>query len=500
VAAKQRSNRVKKKLAGWEFGIVFLVSFALYISTLAPTIFGLDSAELTVASATLGITRSTGYPLYILSGFLWSKLPLGDVGYRMNLFSAFTGSLTIVLGYAILRRLRVGAWASISAMGLLAVSPFFWSLSLVAEVYTMQTALMSGLLLALLWWQETPSPTRLGLVSFLMGLCLCHHGASVLLLPGVVFFVLAVGKRSLFTIRNFGMAVFGLLLGLAPLLYLPLRYLAQPVFNYAGIYDGSGVFHPLDLTTWSGFWTEISGRQFASMMGIFDPSQLSADGLAFLKNLARSFFGIGVLPGLLGVALLFKHRWKLAVMLALMFFAHAIFFLSYAAVDKDLMFLPDYIIWAVWAGTGYQWILDRVSVAEKNARLWVPQVLLGACFLAAVILALVTNFSQVDLSHNDRARVMAESVLREAAPNALLFGYWNIIPALQYMQLVEGYRPDVQAVNLFLVDPQAVNAWVAVEIKRRPVYLLSVVEGSASVQWLNPLMENSFLVGKEGVK
>jgi hypothetical protein len=48
--------------------------------------------------------------------------------------------------------LKVGNWATLGALGLLASSVFFWGLSLVAEVYTLHTALMAGFILALLRW------------------------------------------------------------------------------------------------------------------------------------------------------------------------------------------------------------------------------------------------------------------------------------------------------------------------------------------------------------
>jgi hypothetical protein len=103
--------------------IVFGLPFILYIFTLAPTIYNLDSAELVTAAATGGLVRATGYPLYLILGNLWSKLPLGDVGYRMNLFSAFWGALTLLMADQILRKLQVRTWAALSALGLLATSP-----------------------------------------------------------------------------------------------------------------------------------------------------------------------------------------------------------------------------------------------------------------------------------------------------------------------------------------------------------------------------------------
>ncbi|MEE8390854.1 MAG: DUF2723 domain-containing protein [Anaerolineae bacterium] len=137
--------RIRLTCADWRTVAAFGLPFVLYLLTLAPAVYNLDSAELTTAAVTGGLVRATGYPLYLLLGRVWSWLPIGDVGYRMNLFSAFTGALTVALAERILRRLRIGPWATFGALGLLACAPFFWALSLIAEVYTLHTALMAGL-------------------------------------------------------------------------------------------------------------------------------------------------------------------------------------------------------------------------------------------------------------------------------------------------------------------------------------------------------------------
>ncbi|MCG8349217.1 MAG: DUF2723 domain-containing protein [Chloroflexales bacterium] len=87
--------------------IAFSLPLLIYLLTLAPTVYNLDSAELTTAAATEGIMRATGYPLYIVLGHLWVQLPFGDVGYRLNFFSAFHGAFTIALTERILQRWRV---------------------------------------------------------------------------------------------------------------------------------------------------------------------------------------------------------------------------------------------------------------------------------------------------------------------------------------------------------------------------------------------------------
>lgn len=446
----------------------FCLPLLLYTLTLAPTIYNLDSAELTTAAATNGIVRATGYPLYLLLGKVWSWLPVGDVGFRMNLFSAVCGAATIFLLDRILRRLDVGSWARLGALGLLATAPYFWALSLIAEVYTLHTALMAATLLLLLRWAGDPGPRRLAWPVLLATLSLGNHAATVLLLPGYAFFVLATHPRELTKGRVWLAASLALLAGAAVFLVLPLRYSADPAFNYAGHYDASGAFVPVDLTTLDGVWWLVSGKSFAGQMFGYGLTEIWPQVAAFGRQLWAAFFAVGVAPALLGAACLLRRHRRVAGLLLLLFLAHTIFYVNYRVVDKDTMFLPAYVVWALWLGTGYQVLLDWLDDAgdQSPARTVVHGLLAGA-----VLLALGWNWSRVDRSQDWSTRQQSEAILQEVEQNALIFGWWDTAPGLQYLQLVEGQRPDVTIINRFLISGPDMIRLIRDELGRRPIYI-----------------------------
>ncbi len=457
----------------WTAAAAFGLPFLLYWLTAAPTIYNLDSAEFTTAVASNGLIRATGYPLYLLLGKLWSWLPLGaDMGYRMNLFSAFNGALTILLADRILRRLDVGGWARMGALGLLASAPFFWALSLIAEVYTLHTALMAGVILALLHWADAPTPGRFALPVLLMALSLGNHAATALLVPGAVWFVLTRHPRQLLRPRVLLAGLGAMALGTAVFLILPLRYAAQPAFNYAGLYDASGVFHPTNLQSWDGFWALITGQTFAGQMFGYHLHELPPQLIAYLKQLWFAFFAIGVGPGLLGMAVLWRKDWRLNGMLAFMFLANAIFYINYRVIDKDTMFLPTYLIFALWLGVGYQTLIRWAAPSAKpgNGR-FRPESVVQWAMIGAVVLAVGANWQRVDLSDDWSTREQSQAILDQAEPNALIFGWWDTVPAIQYLQLVEGQRPDVTVINRFLISPEDMNQLILTAINHRPVYI-----------------------------
>ena len=455
----------------WVSLAVFALPLLLYWLTLAPTIYNLDSAEFTTAVATNGLIRATGYPLYLLLGKLWVWLPLSsDMAYRLNFFSAFLSALTVLQAEHILRRLKVGPWLRLGALGLLATAPYFWAMSLIAEVYSLHTALMAGIILTLMRWADQPSPLRLAIPIFLTVASMGNHMATVLLVPGAVWYVLTSHPAEFKNWRVWTAAGTAVFLGLFVFLILPLRYANQPVFNYAGEYDASGVFHPVNLMSFSGVWWLITGQSFAGQMFGYLPHEIWPQVAAYGVQLWTAFLAIGIGPGLLGMAVLTRRHWRLNGMLLLMFLANAIFYINYRVIDKDTMFLPTYLIWAIWVGIGYQQLV--VWLKNQEQPLITPR-LIRFVVIGAVILAAGLNWRLVDRSGDWSTREMAETILQEVEPNALVLGWWDTVPAVQYLQLVEGQRPDVQSINRFLIEGEAMEQLIMSQLDDRPVYINS---------------------------
>jgi len=458
----------------WTAALAFVAPLLLYLRTMAPTIYNLDSAELTTAAATGGLVRATGYPLYLLIGRVWSQLPIGDVGYRMNLLSAICGALAVMLAERILHRLGVGVLARLSALGLLAVAQFFWALALIAEVYTLHAAILAAVILSLLRWAEDPTPGRLALSTFLVGVGFGNHVATVLAAPGCVWFVLNAHPRKALEPRSLALAAVGLAAGLAIYLYLPLVYWTEPEFNYVGWYDGAGQFEPVNLDTFEGLWWLVSGKVFADVMMAYSTPELIREVGHFGAELFRAFMIIGIGPGIVGIAVAWRRSRALGGLLVLVFAVSAGFYINYRVIDKDTMFLPAYLIWALWVGIGYQWLIDwasQTSPPGRRAARTAATFALKAIMAGTVVFSASWNWSLVDLSDDWSARARGEEILDIVRPNALIVGWWGTVPVVEYLQLVEGKRPDVQAINRFLIRPDDLLELIEREVDRRPIYL-----------------------------
>ncbi len=75
--------------------ITFLVTFGVYVATLAPNVGLLDSGELITAAAKFGVGHPPGYPFWTMCGFaLTHLLPFGNLAWKMNLLDAIFGAIS----------------------------------------------------------------------------------------------------------------------------------------------------------------------------------------------------------------------------------------------------------------------------------------------------------------------------------------------------------------------------------------------------------------------
>ncbi len=82
-----------------------VLAFMLYLRTLAPGLLGGDSGEFQFAAWLGGLAHPTGYPLYLMLGWLWTHLvPWHDPAWRMNALSALCGGVATGLVYLVALR------------------------------------------------------------------------------------------------------------------------------------------------------------------------------------------------------------------------------------------------------------------------------------------------------------------------------------------------------------------------------------------------------------
>ena len=499
------SQRPADEPAGWPARIDGLCALAagglaglVYWRTAAPGLLAGDSGELQFAAWLAGLSHPTGYPLYLMLGWLWSHglaaLGLANPARAMTLLSALFGALAVALTYllavALIAQSRRGAAAArpvervaaLVAALTFAWTPTLWSQALITEVYTLHAALVAALLwLALLWRQEIRFLRRnrislpLAALALLFGLGLAHHRTTLLLLPALLVFLIWQAPAGYWRWRQAALLA---LLALTPLLlylYVPLRAPASPYLSIE-LWPGQ----PTELLDRSpaGLVSYLLGQSFAGE--IQRPAQAIAAAPGLLTRFAAQLTPVGLALALLGMALLAARRqWPLLWLTGASFLLLTGFNLFYTIGDIAVFYIPSYLLACVWIGVAVAWLAARAGrLAGRRAAL------ATAVLLAALPLWLFWSQAAQQNRSQDRAAADGWQALLDAnpAPNAVLVSNdRDELMPLWYLQQVEEVRPDLAGVfPLLLAEPGWLDVGQAVEralSTGRPVYLIKPMPG-----------------------
>ncbi len=246
---------------------VGLAAFAVYLLTLYPGLGGGgDSAKFQYLGSVLGTAHPPGYPLYIFVSYLFGLLPFGSLAYRINLMSATFGALAAVFVYLTLLRFRCHAViAAVAALGL-AFGRFFWERSLVAEVYSLNAALVALIVFLAVRWAESKRDRDLYFAVAACAVSLGNHLSVAALAPGLVLFVWLVHPSSI-NLRTVAVGAVIVAAGLAQYLFIILRTLQHSPYAEASATNLRELFDVLRATRYAD-------QQFAFTLGEFFAERL----------------------------------------------------------------------------------------------------------------------------------------------------------------------------------------------------------------------------------
>ena len=477
-----------------------LVSLTLYVRTLAPGLLYGDSGEFQTVVYSLGMTHPTGYPIYVLMGRLFTLLPIGDLAWRVNLFSAALGALTVACVYLIVRMFSGWRLAAVAAALALAVAPLFWYFSVITELYVPACAFLSGVLLFLLLWRQTGRWPWLAASALLGGLSLGVHSSVALAAPGVLVY-LALTTRSR---REWIAAICGALLGVA---------LAFAAFLALDAVNADAGYYHATVKPSLGVW-EMSERDFDSpferLQFLYAAKQFNyamfadpAASMPFIAGIYRDVLGMVFAPlslVLMGIGLigLFFPRWREGLLLLLGWGVQMVFITNYDIFDVVVFFVPTYIFLALWIGTGLgalmqalAWGVKRLG-REKGA---VPAAaLLGVIVLGltvqfwggmvaeawqrrAVVFMRGTEFEEYPYTIEDPQAVHteAQALVGALEDNAIVFLDWDLLFPCYFIAHIKDGRTSLDFHETFpqegvLQFADSAIEYIEANIDTRPIY------------------------------
>lgn len=492
-------GRAPSRLGHWLTILAPLAVAGLVIGViwpgLMPDVGYWDTAEFQTILPIMGTAHPTGYPTYVLLGWLVNLLlsPLGEPAFRINVLSllcvAGAAAATVVLVGRLTGRIAIGAAAGLAT----ALAPATWRLATHADPHTLHLALVAILLLVLVRWEQArdaqePKANRwLVMASVVFGLAVGNHSLTLLLALPVGLYVLSVEPGILRRWRFMATCAAALALTIVALyLELPLR--AGP-FRAALVYG-----HP---ETWNGFWYVVLAQQFQG--ALVDPLGDLPRKIGDLGQLATAQFG--VLAPAIPIAFLATaiRHWRYALLTGSAMLITLIFNASYVNADISRYYLGP-TLWAwTWLGVLGALIADQVlggrsqDLAEASELPDVPAtsarrrvltpwswnsagaLAIGLVMLAPTIGAAPLRAAVADSSHDMNARRWVTAVLANAQPNAVIVSWWSTSTVLWYAQFVDHLRLDVSVIDdrtrLDLNYGEATDV-IARFLGTRPVYVI----------------------------
>ncbi len=470
---------------------IFVAGLMAYTFTLAPTVLNGDAALFQYTPVVLGVTYPTGYPVYILLAKLWLALfPVGEIAWRMNLFSALSAALVLPVLYGVARHILHYRLAAVSSVLLFATLPTFWRWATEAKIYTLNILLFS-IVLYLLTLPRNPKPetrnSKLGawlyryrfhLGALFLGLQLGVHSTTVLLLPGFVWLFWQNTRRRL-SIKKMVAVLAAFVLPAALYLYIPLRgeWLIHQMGRTGAIRQGLlADFYHSGLSGWLRYFTAADFTGGVATRWGQVPHDLWAVYLGRLMPIDWGWAGVGWgFPGL-AVFLLWQPLRRWAGPLILLFALPIPFVLTYGRGEQNAFLLTSNLIFVLFTGgvvAALQFKIQNSKFKIAHSR-WIKFGLKSLIFLLIFILPIQhARFNLNWLSHKwdtSSRDYWADALEHPLEPDAGIMATWGDLTSMWYMQHVEHRRADLP--GLYPPTEAVAADWLA---QGKPLYIAGPV-------------------------
>jgi len=453
--------------------LVLLALLALYLVTLAPSVYPGDPAELVTAAVTLGVCHPTGYPLYLLLAkmatvvFAWLE-PVTVVNGLSTLF------LIVALGLLVdvQRRLDIPPVVVAASLALLGTTPPLWNAATTAEVYTLHTLLLVVVLKLVVMGGGHPRLVHVFATFGVAGFALGNHMMSLLLLPGLVLWLgwlwrsCRVPRTASTVLAVLGCYLLGAsIIAVIFVLDRPsaLNYIDQYAIEFPAPVFGDPI---------GRIWWLLSGAQYGAGSGMLE----SMVSLTYLPRLVSIVGKLGasnpplILLGGLGLVVAgFRKRppeaQRAAVLvLVAVLIASLCYLATYTEYFEPVFFGHGYVACAI----GLSFLVTRFVRMPRVRAVVAAGLILAACVTVGL------HIVAIDKGGTEFYQRETEALLREVEDTAVLFATWRNASLLWYELWVHGSRTDVTVVNALPTN------WlrIADRFRGRPMYFESVPPGA----------------------
>ncbi len=447
-----------KAIAG--VGIALFI-FIIYRVTSSPTIGWVDSGVIAAAAKMLGIPNPPGFPLYMLIGHLFTKLPIGSIVTRLQILSHVSSLVTLALVFALVRHMvklsKQATWIALFASLVLAFSYNFWSQAINVETYAATNAVLFAILCAGLWLGpklvRQAGKMKMRDIGIVLGLSLAggislglNPVISALAAPGIWWLVryrkIVAGNRWIFVLG----AVLAVGAGVAIYSYLPIRASAKPFLNWG------------DPVNWERIQTHLVGAG----LNIYEPETSSINGFTgqpkiwwesfwHYWELALWQFTPFLFPlVIVGAIALFRKHKDIFWPLILVVLVNLTYVVLYYGGNQESWMITSWVVMAVFLGAGLDKIFNFQFSIFKHRR-FKDGLVIGVGLVPMIFWFPVLNHSKYIFADE-----YAANMYKDVADGAVVIGGGDFFHSLtNYTHEVTGVRDDIISVtgNMFYIFP-----------------------------------------------
>ncbi len=445
--------------------VVGLIAAVIYARTLLPGMAFGDWGEMQTVPHVLGVAHPTGYPTYIVIGWIAQLVPVGSVPFRANLLSALLVAGALAVLVLILMRLGVRPMVAVAGALALGAVRTVWSVATVAEVNPLHLLFVSLLVHRAMVWADDRRPRDLVILSLLVGLAAGNHLLTLFVAPFIVTFAMWIGRAEIAArpsvLARMAAAV---LLGLSTYLYIPIAAAQMPPLAYNR-----------PVTIEALVWL-VSGTQFREQFD-FLAAGGSAEFVGSLGSLWSTLGRTGTPPlaglGVAGLLLLVWTRRAIGLMCIGILIATIYVWATYLRLEHYLL-----VVWLVLA-IGATFAVGSVARALdrrlSGSRFLPVGPILPIAYLAFAIALTAANWQPSDRSSDHTAPTYADQVFAALPANAAILTEWDVSTPLWHAQLVRDRRLDVLIVddtNIVFEGWRSREQRIASLICERPVFII----------------------------
>lgn len=446
----------------------FVVPALCYVASASSEPASWDTAELQGVPYILGISHPTGFPFYVLLGYLWSHaIVVGSVAWRMNALSGIAIATAGAAAYGV--ALEFGASAPVAFFATLwfAFTQNVWAHAVRAEAQDLAVACAAIAIYAVVRWMRGGNAGWYVASFALCGLGMAAHPNALWLLPAL--FVATVVARRRPSRALFVRSIALLVAALALYLYLPLRsayVVAHHADPTAKLTDaGGGIFWNYnDPQTAHGLALELTGRETqtpAYLLASLNPLHVEAAVWTLIDGMHAQFGTFALLLLAAGLVAAWRRDWRVTLVVVMACAAALVFSVVYPN-ESDV---GRYRLLASWLAVPL-----FGALTPRSNRWWAPGLNVALVVFLAVgayeaFLPQRGFFAHV---RGEGGRWVIDAVRPHVTAGAVVVTGWLDATSLAYGAYVDGSLPGRIVVSDDKLRIDLYRRWA----RRRPVYVV----------------------------